>query len=872
MVYNISIVKDNAYKHWAEKYSCSTKTISIISLLINFKIFRSLYSKFFGATIFNAPFEKQTLFYRPFVVLNIIYLLLVLIPIIIIDIVTFYYVEWGYQLLVVAIESFVFSLLVIVLSFVEFFKIKKKFFQDDDDNYLAVDKRMFDNAYSAAGGMPPAQAEHKQRVTTREKVKGIAGFEDSQTSQLYNSYSYNAERKYEDPSNTSSMTLMSRFHSGKGLLDDNQQQNRLNLHHILNKLSEKNPMQESSHINIMDLKDNQIFKRRRDYDPNVRFDDEEDLDRFDRKYLRRSISYEDFRNHDESFAPSRRELIEGKCISYPPSPRQMQEIDHYLFGDGVDDVRDRLKAEYAFNNLYIDEPMDEIDPEDEFGGIRTKKIQTFGKDHHKFSAKEQKDDYEDYELDPNMAHSILDGVIGNMDDDDNVPYRIRERLDLAKKRKMEIPDFAIEDIMGEFDVDDQGNYIILRNEENGNLEDKNERRVNRRGYLIDEDGNIIDKYGNLIFKERELDSDDEIPPPYSFEKRKMQLLNAKPDKIEKYNVTDVPPEDDDHIWMDPRGRELAETLSGDETPVESMMGETPGRYLPDKTSGKSRKSRKSRIPRGKKSTINEENINLDLESQNETMKLGSMMRPQSIKSSNRTKRLISARVQDLTKNGRPGTTYGGYVKDVPFYMNQDLGDSRKKTPQRKKMKKRGPHNDSLNRIYGNIDPYLYKDDSTTLGVRLEKVQNLRERQNDPFRLAESADMHGRIGMINSDEEMLSDMNRYSKMDRLPSKYKDRSILADAGKNKINDLEDIYAKRGKMMESDFIGRKTQYQSKGNRLREKSGYGTRNVFTAGSEMGSRGHGSKQSKSKPRPPKHRPSVDQILKPRGIEEGGWI
>jgi hypothetical protein len=472
-------------------------------------------------------------------------------------------------------------------------------------------------------------------------------------------------------------------------------------------------------------------------------------------------------------------------------------------------------------------------------------------------------------MDPDMAQSILDGVIGNMDDDDNVPYRIRERLDLAKKRKMEIPDFAIEDIMGEFDVDDQGNYIILRNEENGNLEDKNERRVNRRGYLIDEDGNIIDKHGNLIFKERELDSDDEIPPPYSFEKRKIQLLNAKPDKIEKFSVADLPPEDDDHIWMDPRGRELAETLSGDETPVESMMGETPGRYLPDKMS---RKSRKSRLPRGKKSTINEENINIDLESQKETMKLGSMMRPQSIKSSNRTKRLISARVQDLTKNGRPGTTYDGYVRDVPFYMNQDLGDSRKKTPQRKKLKKRGPHNDSLNRIYGNIDPYLYKDDSTALGVRLEKVQNLKERQNDPFRLAESADMHGRIGMINSDEEMLSDMNRYSKMDRLPSKYKDRSTLGETGKNKINDLEDIYAKRGKMIESDFIGRKTQYQSKGNRIREKSGYGTRNVFTAGSEMGSRGYGSKQSKSKPRPSKHRPSADQILKPRGIEEGGWI
>ena len=61
---------------------------------------------------------------------------------------------------------------------------------------------------------------------------------------------------------------------------------------------------------------------------------------------------------------------------------------------------------------------------------------------------------------------------------------------------------------------------FLKNDKNGHLEDKRGRRVNRRGYLVDKLGNIIDKYGNMIFKERELDSDDEIPPPYSFEKRK----------------------------------------------------------------------------------------------------------------------------------------------------------------------------------------------------------------------------------------------------------------------------------------------------------------------------------------------------------------
>lgn len=360
-----------------------------------------------------------------------------------------------------------------------------------------------------------------------------------------------------------------------------------------------------------------------------------------------------------------------------------------------------------------------------------------------------------------------------------------------------------------------------------------------------------------------MDSDDEIPPPYSFEKRKMQLLNQKPDRIEDFNIAEIGPEDDEHLWMDPKGKDFADTMSGDETPVESMMGETPGRYLPDRMNKKGRKGI------GKKSTINEENINLDLESQKETVKLDSTMRPQSIKSSNRTKRLISARVQNLGQGGRPGTTYDGYVRDVPFYMGQPdiMLDSRKNTPKKpRKLKKKGPHNDSLKRIYGNIDPFLYKDDSHTSGVRLDKVINIKEK-GDPFRLAESTDMHGRLGNIGSDDDLTSDIYRNSRMDRATSKYKDRSMMGDTGpKTKISDLEDIYAKRTKMYDSEMMGRKTQY---GTKIGQKTV--TRNIFTAGSSRMESGKPTNQTKKR-NGKNSRPSVDHILKPRGIEEGGWI
>lgn len=77
--------------------------------------------------------------------------------------------------------------------------------------------------------------------------------------------------------------------------------------------------------------------------------------------------------------------------------------------------------------------------------------------------------------------------------------------------------------MGDFEIDDMGNFIIMRGD-GGELLDQRERLVNRRGYLIDRFGNVINDQGNIIFKAIELDVDDEIPAPFGFEKRKKNLL------------------------------------------------------------------------------------------------------------------------------------------------------------------------------------------------------------------------------------------------------------------------------------------------------------------------------------------------------------
>lgn len=81
--------------------------------------------------------------------------------------------------------------------------------------------------------------------------------------------------------------------------------------------------------------------------------------------------------------------------------------------------------------------------------------------------------------------------------------------------------------MGRFDIDEEGNYIIMANgmDRAGNprLEDLDGRRVNERGYLLDEVGRVIMRGGPWVFKAEEIDSDGEIPAPFCYMKSKQAL-------------------------------------------------------------------------------------------------------------------------------------------------------------------------------------------------------------------------------------------------------------------------------------------------------------------------------------------------------------
>jgi len=64
---------------------------------------------------------------------------------------------------------------------------------------------------------------------------------------------------------------------------------------------------------------------------------------------------------------------------------------------------------------------------------------------------------------------------------------------------MDAPDFKLDDIVGDFEIDNAGNFVILTGERPGELVDRLGRQVNRRGYLIDGMGNVVNRNGEIIF-------------------------------------------------------------------------------------------------------------------------------------------------------------------------------------------------------------------------------------------------------------------------------------------------------------------------------------------------------------------------------------
>ena len=111
--------------------------------------------------------------------------------------------------------------------------------------------------------------------------------------------------------------------------------------------------------------------------------------------------------------------------------------------------------------------------------------------------------------------------------------------------------FDLNNVCGLFKRDARGNLIYERNSE-GLLIDRRARRVNRKGYLVDDVGNVIDFRGTLVFERRHLTSEGEFPKIFPFSKFDYESIVGSLVRDMKGRV--VPSRNPEGDFMDSEGR------------------------------------------------------------------------------------------------------------------------------------------------------------------------------------------------------------------------------------------------------------------------------------------------------------------------------
>lgn len=108
------------------------------------------------------------------------------------------------------------------------------------------------------------------------------------------------------------------------------------------------------------------------------------------------------------------------------------------------------------------------------------------------------------EYDPAFARDLLRNLIDNLSELPSSRGDDSEGGGLKRKRKVTRENFELDDILGTFDIDDNGNIILDTNKMKDNLG----RAVNKHGYLVDKKGNVLSQDGDILFKYSELEDDD----------------------------------------------------------------------------------------------------------------------------------------------------------------------------------------------------------------------------------------------------------------------------------------------------------------------------------------------------------------------------
>lgn len=107
MIYYCSRImySDIGFNYWRQNYFCTTLIILFLSLIINFKLFRFIYSRFYGVERFSAKIDDKPAFMRKIQIFSIISVFTFTLPLCVVDAIILLYLSWGSQLYITCAES-----------------------------------------------------------------------------------------------------------------------------------------------------------------------------------------------------------------------------------------------------------------------------------------------------------------------------------------------------------------------------------------------------------------------------------------------------------------------------------------------------------------------------------------------------------------------------------------------------------------------------------------------------------------------------------------------------------------------------------------------------------------------------------------------
>ena len=166
---------------------------------------------------------------------------------------------------------------------------------------------------------------------------------------------------------------------------------------------------------------------------------------------------------------------------------------------------------------------------------------------------------------------------GNIVDREGKRIFVKEHLKNGEFPKIFLfTKFNIDNITGDYEMSPLSEPI-LEKDANGNFIDRKGRKVNGRGYLIDDEGNIIDKNGKRMFDRIVLTPEGDIPKIFRMQILKTDSgssLSRLMEEIEKNQPSEYEQAEEEKDQLG----ELEEGEGDGDTSVDSAMEDTPANY------------------------------------------------------------------------------------------------------------------------------------------------------------------------------------------------------------------------------------------------------------------------------------------------------